>query len=129
MVNNHQRNAGSEDDRDSASLSLITPLDVGDQVSVPSTFYTRNLWPWQNKLVHFETMRLTNRHLSNIDCLLARTACLVCFISTVNARSKKRSLLRLALVAGNITNLKQSIFGYFRYLWSEHALSGWCSLF
>jgi hypothetical protein len=26
----------------------------------------------------------------NIDCLTARTACLVCFISTVNGRSKKR---------------------------------------
>ncbi len=33
MVNNYQRNAGSEDDRDSASLSLLTPLDVGDQVA------------------------------------------------------------------------------------------------
>ena len=32
MVNNYQRNAGTEDDRDSASLSLITSLDVGDQV-------------------------------------------------------------------------------------------------
>ncbi len=32
---------------------------------------------------------LGHRHLSNIDCLMARTACLVCFISTVNGRSKK----------------------------------------
>ncbi len=31
----------------------------------------------------------THRHLSNIDCLMAHTACLVCFISTVNGRSKK----------------------------------------
>jgi hypothetical protein len=31
----------------------------------------------------------THRHQSNIDCLMARTACLVCFISTVNGRSKK----------------------------------------
>jgi hypothetical protein len=30
-----------------------------------------------------------HRHLSNIDCLKARTACLVCFISTVNGHSKK----------------------------------------
>jgi hypothetical protein len=29
------------------------------------------------------------RHLSNIDCLTVRTACLVCFISTVNGHSKK----------------------------------------
>jgi len=41
----------------------------------------------------------THRRLSNIDCLMARTACLVCFSSTVNGRSKK-SLGRLALVAG-----------------------------
>ena len=40
-----------------------------------------------------------HRHLSNKDCLTARSACLVCFISTVNGRSKKRSLLKLALVA------------------------------
>jgi hypothetical protein len=31
-----------------------------------------------------------HRHLSNIDCLTARTACLVCFISTVNGCSKKK---------------------------------------
>jgi hypothetical protein len=40
MVNNYQRNAGSEDDRDSASLSLLTPLDVGDQV--PSSLIRQN---------------------------------------------------------------------------------------
>ncbi len=41
-----------------------------------------------------------HRHLSNIDCLMACTACLVCFIRTGNGRSKKRSLGRLALVEG-----------------------------
>ncbi len=35
MINNYQRDAGQEDDRDSGSLSLITPLDEGDQVSLP----------------------------------------------------------------------------------------------
>ena len=35
-----------------------------------------------------------HRHLSNIDCLMARTACLVCFISTVNGRSKKKKKKR-----------------------------------
>ncbi len=30
------------------------------------------------------------RHLSNIDCLMACTACLVCFISTVNVHTKKK---------------------------------------
>jgi len=43
-----------------------------------------------------------HRHLnlSNIDCLMVCTACLVCFISTVNGRSKKSRLGRLALVPG-----------------------------
>jgi hypothetical protein len=35
---------------------------------------------------------LGHRHLSNIDCLMAHTACLVCFSSTVNGRSKKRKM-------------------------------------
>ncbi len=35
---------------------------------------------------------ITHRHLSNVDCLMARTACHVCFISTVNDCSKKEAL-------------------------------------
>jgi hypothetical protein len=31
-----------------------------------------------------------HRHLRNIDCLTARTACLVSFISTVNGCSKRK---------------------------------------
>jgi hypothetical protein len=47
-------------------------------------------------------MYQNHRHLSDIDCLTAHTACLVCFISTLNGCSKKikRSLWRRALVAG-----------------------------
>ncbi len=45
-----------------------------------------------------------HRHLSNIDCLMAHPACLVCLISTVNDRTKKkeekRSLGSPVLVAG-----------------------------
>ncbi len=33
-----------------------------------------------------------HRHLSSIDCLMACTACLVCFISTVNGRNKKKEI-------------------------------------
>ena len=33
MINNFQRDAGQEDDRDSGSLSLITTLLQGDQVT------------------------------------------------------------------------------------------------
>jgi hypothetical protein len=52
--------------------------------------------------IYIPAICLHHRHLSNIGCLKARTACLVCFIGTVNGHSKKkkRSLDRLALVAG-----------------------------
>ena len=33
MINNYQRDAGEEDDRDSGSLTLLASLDEGDQVS------------------------------------------------------------------------------------------------
>jgi hypothetical protein len=36
--------------------------------------------------------RSTHRHLSNIDCLVAHTACPACFISTVKGCNKKRRL-------------------------------------
>jgi hypothetical protein len=52
----------------------------------------------------------------NIDCLTARTACLVCFISTVNSRSKKRKEKKPIMScasSGHITKLKQSIFAPF----------------
>jgi hypothetical protein len=50
-----------------------------------------------------------HRHLSNIDCLMARTACLVCFISTVNGRSKKKKPWKIGASSRHITNLKQSM--------------------
>jgi hypothetical protein len=59
-----------------------------------------------------------HRHLSNIDCLMVHTACLVCFISIVNGRSKKTEnvLEDVALVAGtqqNLSNLYSlDIHGY-----------------
>ena len=33
MINNYQRDAGEEDDRDSGSLTLLASLAEGDQVS------------------------------------------------------------------------------------------------
>jgi hypothetical protein len=42
---------------------------------------------------------------------MARTACLVCFISTVNGRSKK-SLGRLALVAGTQQTLSNLFLSF-----------------
>ncbi len=49
---------------------------------------------------------------------MARTACLVCFISTVNGRSKKeeKKAIMSCASSGHITKLKQSIFA-FRYLY------------
>ena len=32
MINNYQQDAGEEDDRDSGSLSILSPLSKGDQV-------------------------------------------------------------------------------------------------
>ncbi len=57
--------------------------------------------------------KLNHRHLSNIDCLMARSACLVCFISTVNGCSKKKKPIKTATSSGHITNLKQSILETF----------------
>ncbi len=60
-----------------------------------------------------------HRHLSNIDCLIVRTACLDYFISTVNGLAKKGGgcLGRYDASSGHTTKLKQSIF--FRYRWLE----------
>jgi hypothetical protein len=46
-------------------------------------------------------------HLSNIDCLMAHTACLVCFVSTVNDCSKKKwkCLGRCGASSGHTKNL------------------------
>jgi hypothetical protein len=43
---------------------------------------------------------------------MARTACLVCLISTVNGCSKKRSLGRLAIVAGMQLTLSNLFFSF-----------------
>lgn len=40
MINNYQRDAGPEDDRDSGSISLITHLENGDQVNINSFSHT-----------------------------------------------------------------------------------------
>jgi hypothetical protein len=60
------------------------------------------------------TICVTHRHLSNIDCLMAHTACLVCFISTVNGRSKKKKKQpwKTGASSGHITNLEQSILTF-----------------
>ncbi len=57
-----------------------------------------------------------HRHLSNIDCLMAHIAFLVCFISTFNCRSKKGKEMepfKTGTCSGRITNLKQSILQTF----------------
>jgi hypothetical protein len=57
---------------------------------------------------------LPHRHLTNIDCLTAHTACLVCFITTVNGYSKKIIIKgeKCGASSRHITNLKQSIFSF-----------------
>ncbi len=58
--------------------------------------------------------RHEHRHLSNIDCLMANTACFVCFISTVNGHSKikRKKGSKCGNSSRHITNLKQSIFSF-----------------
>jgi len=53
---------------------------------------------------------------------MEHTACLVCFISTVNSCSKKmgKCLGRCGAISRHTTKLKQSLF--FRYLWPERAI-------
>ncbi len=56
-----------------------------------------------------------HRHLRNIDCLMAHTTCLVCFINTVNGRSqkkKKKLPWKTGTSSRHITNLKQSILTF-----------------
>ncbi len=60
----------------------------------------------------FDKLSPDHRHLSNIYCLTAHTACLVCFISTVNGRSKKKSPRNTGASSRHITNLKQSILTF-----------------
>jgi hypothetical protein len=75
-------------------------------------------WRRVNSLIH--------RYLSNIDFLMACTAYLVCFISTVNGCSKKKEPIKTSASSGHIANLKQSIletfdiYGLIRCLWIIH---------
>ncbi len=60
-------------------------------------------WLWHGNVLVLILLWYSHRHLSNKDCLMAHPTCLVCFISTVNGRfkkRKKRSLGSPALVAG-----------------------------
>ncbi len=66
-------------------------------------------------IIHY-VHRLTHRYLSNIDCLKVHTASLICFICTVNGRSKiknKKKPWKKGASIGHITNLKQSILETF----------------
>ncbi len=66
---------------------------------------------------------MDHRHLRNIDSLMARSACLVCFISTANGHSKKKTEKKAITggsSSGHITKLKQSIL--LRCLWNGHTL-------
>ncbi len=74
--------------------------------SLPPAFTSAAFWSQCKKklFLHLQQQNiealLPIEHLSHIDCLIAHTTCLVCFISTVNGRSKKRSLGRWVLVVG-----------------------------
>ncbi len=65
-------------------------------------------------------MNWVHRHLSNIDCSMAHTTCLVCLLVLLMAKAKKKPR-KTSNSSGHITNLKQSIFD-FGYLWLGHTL-------
>ena len=46
MINNYQRDAGEEDDRDSGSLTLLASLAEGDQV-IRITIFMRIVVVWK----------------------------------------------------------------------------------
>jgi len=76
-------------------------------------------------LLSFCPRSFYHRQLSNIDSLMARTACLLCFIKTVNGCSKKgeNALKDVALEAGTQQNLSNLLF--YRYLWLLLTISRW----
>jgi hypothetical protein len=92
----------------SFSLSLFLVFNLEQKNFLFLTGHVNNVKLWS---IH--------RHLRNIDCLTARTACLVMNVSFVSCRSRKKKKRRLfcaALVAGTVNKLEQSILRL-RYLW------------
>ncbi len=55
---------------------------------------------------------------------MACTACLVCFISTVNGQSKKKKPWKMGASSRHITNIKQSILETFD-IYGKNALKEW----
>jgi hypothetical protein len=67
---------------------------------------------WVERMVYERKKGWRHRHPRNIDCLMTLTAWLVCFISTVNSRSKKKKEKKPIMSgasSGTITKFKQSI--------------------
>jgi hypothetical protein len=98
------------DCRGPSSLSLlIAVIKVSG-----SSFY----W-WIFLLGPFETFKTesTIDIILKIDCLMARTTCIVCLVSTVSGCSKN-TLGRASASSGHITKLEQSTF--LRYLWKQY---------
>jgi len=64
MINNYQRDAGEEDDRDSGSLSILATLIAGDQVWVEWRGYGESfLYSNPYKLISFTGYMVTSRAL------------------------------------------------------------------
>ncbi|XP_023338151.1 GRIP and coiled-coil domain-containing protein C27D7.02c [Eurytemora carolleeae] len=60
MINNYQQDAGEEDDRDSGSLSILSPLSKGDQVWVEWRGYGDSfLYSNPYKLISFSGFRVS----------------------------------------------------------------------
>ncbi len=110
--------------RPKTSSSSATREHTGSPTFTPETWKKSSpaLWPFTAVgLLSLRWVSTHHRHLSSIDCLMVRTACLVCFISTVNSHSKKerkgKKPIKIGASRGHITNLKQSIRILFWYVW------------
>jgi hypothetical protein len=66
---------------------LVTKICTNPMSILP---YQISMIPPDQKVSKAED--LNHKHLRNIDCLKVHTACLVCFVGTVNGHHKKEAL-------------------------------------
>jgi hypothetical protein len=87
----------SRRDRRSSLLVRTITYQNFDIVTLPAHINYCSTRPFSQEYWMVNCLYRNHRHRNNIDCLMAHTACLVCFISTVNGRSKKLKKKRRSL--------------------------------
>ncbi len=76
--------------RQASAFFLITILFLLKRMHWPNAKSDSRVTEVLFTLLCFILVEWHHRDLNNIDCLMISTACLVCFISTVNGHSKKK---------------------------------------